>query len=176
MPDYACVAILVGSNVFEVHGAVNSRCEKVRNNIVHPWLLTPHSGVSNFTFHRTISRAKIAWGGPLGRDTAGCQHSGPSLLNHPSSNCSAVMRSLASWGMMIERSDLVNRSSYCAGNFQDQNLTVAQTRRIYACERGGFSIVADYTTKLSLICEQSRVWVVYISRFCKVSLQKCTWF
>ena len=39
MPDYACVDILVGSNVFEVHGAVNSRCEKVRNNIVNPWLL-----------------------------------------------------------------------------------------------------------------------------------------
>ena len=48
---------------------------------------------------------------------------------------------------MTERNDLVNRSSYCAGNFQDQNWLWHKPGEIMLVNGVVFSIVADYTTK-----------------------------
>ena len=105
--DCSCVAILIRSNDIEVHGTGKAWYCTTR-------LLTPHTNLLNFAFHRTISRVGISY----------CLTSSAEPLLDippPSSNCCALMRSLASWGMMRERSDLVKKSSYCAGNFQDWN-------------------------------------------------------
>ena len=101
--DCSCVAILIRSNDIEVHGTGKAWYCTTR-------LLTPHTNLLNFAFHRTISRVGISY----------CLTSSAEPLLDippPSSNCCALMRSLASWGMMRERSDLVKKSSYCAGNF-----------------------------------------------------------
>ena len=120
--DYSCVAILIRSNDIEVHGTGKGWYCTTR-------LLTPHTNLLNFAFHRTISRVGISY----------CLTSSAEPLLDippPSSNCCALMRSLASWGMMRERSDLVKKSSYCAGNFQDWNWLWHKPGKMFKVECG----------------------------------------
>ena len=135
--DYSCVAILIRSNDIEVHGTGKGWYCTTR-------LLTPHTNLLNFAFHRTISRVGISY----------CLTSSAEPLLDippPSSNCCALMRSLASWGIMRERSDLVKKSSYCAGSFQDWNWLWHKPGKIILNEimllaGVGFSIAAHCIT------------------------------